>query len=49
MFWAKLAVRLAHQANMSTHSTPSTIELPDLADADIDTFFAVEDLWAVIV
>ena len=34
---------------MSTHSHPSTIELPDLADADIDAFFAFEDLWAVIV
>jgi ATP-dependent Clp protease adaptor protein ClpS len=33
----------------STHSHPSTIDLPDLADADIDAFFETEDLWAVIV
>jgi ATP-dependent Clp protease adaptor protein ClpS len=49
MFWAKSAVRLTHQANMSTHSTPATIELTDLEDEDIDAFFAFEDLWAVIV
>ncbi len=28
---------------------PSTIDLPAVADADIDAFFALEDLWAVIV
>ena len=28
---------------------PSTIDLPDVADADIDSFFESEDLWAVIV
>ena len=28
---------------------PSTIDLPELADADIDAFFDYEDLWAVIV
>lgn len=38
--------RLTH---MSTHSHPSTIDLPEVADADIDAFFAFEDLWAVIV
>ncbi len=28
---------------------PSTIDLPALADGDIDAFFEFEDLWAVIV
>ena len=32
-----------------THPHPSTIDLPDVADADIDAFFESEDLWAVIV
>jgi ATP-dependent Clp protease adaptor protein ClpS len=32
-----------------THPHPSTIDLPDVIDADIDAFFASEDLWAVIV
>jgi ATP-dependent Clp protease adaptor protein ClpS len=49
MFWAELAVRLSAPANMSTHSTPSTIERTDLEDVDIDAFFDFEDLWAVIV
>jgi ATP-dependent Clp protease adapter protein ClpS len=44
-----MAVRLTHHANMSTHPTPATIERTDLEDADIDAFFAFEDLWAVIV
>src|SRR6185437_16379418 len=34
---------------MSTQPTPSTIERTDLEDADVDAFFASEDLWAVIV
>jgi ATP-dependent Clp protease adaptor protein ClpS len=34
---------------MSTFAHPSTIDLPDVADADIDAFFETEDLWAVIV
>jgi ATP-dependent Clp protease adaptor protein ClpS len=50
MFWVRNRVSDSlPQANMSTHSHPSTIELPDLVDADIDAFFAIEDLWAVIV
>ena len=28
---------------------PSTVDLPALADEDIDAFFEFEDLWAVIV
>lgn len=28
---------------------PSTIDLPALEDADLDAFFELEDLWAVIV
>ncbi len=35
-------------ANQMT-SHPSTINLPEVADADIDAFFDFEDLWAVIV
>ena len=27
----------------------TTVELPAVADEDIDSFFEVEDLWAVIV
>ena len=30
-------------------SIPSTIEAPVIADEDIDAFFELEDLWAVIV
>ena len=35
---------------MAAHRDPSTtIELPVLADEDVDAFFEYEDLWAVIV
>jgi ATP-dependent Clp protease adaptor protein ClpS len=35
---------------MAAHRDPSTtIELPVLADEDVDAFFECEDLWAVIV
>jgi ATP-dependent Clp protease adaptor protein ClpS len=30
-------------------SIPATIEAPVIADEDIDAFFELEDLWAVIV
>ena len=33
----------------STLDHPSTINLPEVADGDIDAFFDFEDLWAVIV
>jgi ATP-dependent Clp protease adaptor protein ClpS len=34
---------------MSPTPDSTTIELPILDDADVDAFFATEDLWAVIV
>ena len=49
MSGANSAVRRTNQVTMSTPSTPSTIELPEIADADLDAFYAYEDLWAVIV
>ena len=30
-------------------SIPATIEAPVIADEDVDAFFELEDLWAVIV
>ena len=33
----------------ATTDHPSTIDLPEVADEDIDAFFDFEDLWAVIV
>jgi ATP-dependent Clp protease adaptor protein ClpS len=39
----------ALQPMTSTLDHPSTINLPEVADRDIDAFFDFEDLWAVIV
>ena len=33
----------------SKHGPSTTLDLPVVADEDIDAFFAFEDLWAVIV
>ena len=33
----------------STLDHPSTIDLPEIADAEIGAFFEFEDLWAIIV
>jgi ATP-dependent Clp protease adapter protein ClpS len=49
MSWAKSAVRRNAVGEHVHALPPSTIELPDLEDADLDAFFAFEDLWAVIV
>jgi ATP-dependent Clp protease adaptor protein ClpS len=34
---------------MTTTLESTVVDLPVLADADIDAFFALEDLWAVVV
>ena len=46
--WAEMQAR-KHPTMTSTLDHPSTINLPEVADGDIDAFFDFEDLWAVIV